>query len=101
VYTVPSSGQIIRDSTNKYGYVHIEFDKNGLKKVEPKYIDFRGTKREYIEYTIARDIYNYKLRETISWIMLPGLIFLAFGTILFIISVIKNIKQKKQRSKSC
>lgn len=101
VYTVPSSGQIIRDPTNKYGYVHIEFDKNGLKKVEPKYIDFRGTKREYIEYTIARDIFHYKLRETISWIMLPGLIFLAFGTILFIISVIKNIKQKKQRSKSC
>lgn len=93
VYTVPSSGQIIRDSTNKYGYVHIEFDKNGLKKVEPRYIDFRGTKRDYIEYTIARDIYDYKLRETISDVMIPGLIFFVLGVITFFITKIMTHKK--------
>ena len=93
VYTVPSSGQIIRDSTNKYGYVHIEFDKNGLKKVEPRYIDFRGTKRDYIEYTIARDIFHHKLRETISYIMIPGLIFFVLGVITFFITKIMTHKK--------
>ncbi len=95
IYTIPSSGQIIRDPRNKYGYVHIEFDKNGLKTITPKYIDFRGTKRDYIEYTIARDIFHHKLRETITYIMIPGLICLLFGIITFIINKIyhpgKNI----------
>ncbi|MFQ6760438.1 MAG: metallophosphoesterase family protein [Alphaproteobacteria bacterium] len=93
IYTVPSSGQTIRDPRNKYGYVHIEFDKTGLKTVTPKYIDFHGTKREYIEYTIARDIFHYKLRETISYIMIPGLIFFVLGFITFIITKIVTHKK--------
>ena len=79
IYTAPSSGQKIRSDIQKYGYLRLNFDKNGLKSVEPKYIDFSGTVREYIEYTIARDIFHYKLRETISYIIIPGLIFLILG----------------------
>ena len=84
LYTVPSSGQTIRDETDKYGYVRISFDKSGLSHIEPKYIDFIGEKRKYIEYTIARDIFNHKLRETITFIMLPAFIFLLLGALFAI-----------------
>ena len=90
IYTVPSSGQVIRDETNKYGYVSIDFDKRGLKNIEPKYIDFTGTLREYIEYTIARDIFHYKLNQTISYIMIPGLLFLVLSIVCSLIAWIKK-----------
>lgn len=94
VYTVPSSGQIIRDKTNKYGYVSVTFDKRGLKNIEPKYIDFNGTEREYIEYTIARDIFHYKLHETISYIMIPGVIFFVLCILFRMIAHIVAIKNR-------
>ena len=92
VYTVPSSGQVIRDTSNKYGYVSINFDKRGLKSIEPVYIDFKGTERKYIEYTIARDIFNYKLKENISYIIIPGIIFLILSIITGLIARLKNKK---------
>lgn len=90
IYTTPPSGQVIRDSINQYGYLSIQFNTHGIKKIEPKYIKFHGTEREYLEYTIARDIFHYKLRETISWIMIPGLFFLLSWLICAILNKVRN-----------
>ena len=98
IYTVPSSGQIIRDKNNKYGYVSIDFNKKGLKNIQPKYINFKGPEREYIEYTIARDIFHHKLHETISYIMIPGLFFLGLSLLCrFVAWIIDFAKQRKEK----
>ena len=82
VYTIPSSGQTIRGDVDKYGYVTLDFVRGKLKQVMPKYIDFSGPTRECTEYFVVRKIFNYMLREIISYIMLPGLLSLVACLVL-------------------
>lgn len=74
IYTIPESGQKNRGDVNKHGYASITFGKNGIKSIEPHYIDFSGPKREYIEYGIAWRILSHELRRMVSILLLASLV---------------------------
>lgn len=81
VYTTPSGGQEIRSDIKKYGYVIMTFNKNGIKSIEPKYIDFHGPKREYVEFWMAKNVFGFQLRHMVSILLSwAGILFLLSGT---------------------
>lgn len=92
VYTIPSSGQLSRDNkpNTDYGYAIMEFDKHGIKKIYPKYIDFNGSTREYQEFWLARDICSFKVVESINPVLL-------FSLLCFIVGGICYSKQKQHK----
>ena len=76
-YTTPSSGQAIRDIQNhKYGYINVNINKNGLVKVEPKYIEFSGAKHTPWTEWFVRDITSVKVRMIIRTALLLSFAFL-------------------------
>lgn len=74
IYTIPAAGQDDRSNVGRPGYISISFDKHGIKSVEPHYIDFKGPKREHLEYSIAHRVFGYTLRNTVSFILFISLI---------------------------
>lgn len=87
-YTTPSSGQVIRDENiKKYGYISLSFDKKGVKKVEPKYIDFKNdNKREQIEYWYARDILGFSVYHVIRYLFFVTLFTTFIGSIFYVLN---------------
>ncbi len=82
MYTTPSSGQTPRfTDLNKYGYIHLEMGKNGIKALEPRYVEFSGPKREYLEAWFVRYIYTNRLREIINILMITAGVFVLSGII--------------------
>lgn len=84
IYTTPSGGQEIRSEIKQYGYVSVTFNKGGVKAVDVQYIDFKGPKREYLEFDMARRIFGYVLRDTVSCLMLLAFIFFVGGCVAYI-----------------
>ena len=83
IYTIPAAGQGNRVEDKAHGYASITFDKHGIKSVEPHYIDFKGPKRESFEYSTARRLFGYALRDTVSWFLLLAILSFGIGCILY------------------
>lgn len=82
IYTIPAAGQGNRVGDHEHGYASITFDKRGVKSVEPHYIEFKGPKRETVEYSIARRVFGYALRGTVSWFLAIALLCFGIGGII-------------------
>lgn len=81
MYTVPSSGQTPRfKDLGKFGYVDLKIRKSDIT-IEPKYIEFSGPKREYLEAWIIRYIFTQRLREIINIILIATATFCIAGII--------------------
>lgn len=84
IYTIPSSGQPDRSGVGKPGYVEMTFSKNGIKSIEPHYIEFHGPTREFNEYALARRVFDHVLRETVSHFLLGALVcFIIAGALVY------------------
>ncbi len=82
IYTVPSSGQTPRFyDRGKYGYVQVQINKNSGVTVRPKYVEFSGPKREYLEAWFIRYIFTQRLREVINVILIVTAVFAIAGVI--------------------
>lgn len=68
IYTTPTSGQGSRVD-DRYGYISLTFDKNGIKKVEPKYVEYTGILREHFELLWSGHILSQKLRRIVTVMM--------------------------------
>lgn len=83
IYTIPAAGQGNRTGNKEHGYASITFDKKGVKSVDVHYIDFNGPKRETVEYAIARRVFGYALRDTVSWFLLIAILSFGFGGAIY------------------
>lgn len=80
IYTIPAAGQGNRIGDSKHGYASITFDFRGIKSVEPHYIEYNGPLREKFEYSTARRVFGYMLRDMVSIFLLSvGGCFIAAG----------------------
>jgi len=66
LYTLPPAGQTPNAEEKRFGYVSLTFDRNGIKKVEPKYIEFTGRTAEHREAWLINNIINYKTRRSVN-----------------------------------
>lgn len=93
IYTIPSSGQSVRDKTEpRWGYVTLKIGRNGIKSVEPSYIDFVGPKREMMEEWWARDILSTKGRDCVTGFFYVFISCLIIGGLFRIAYKISNKK---------
>ena len=78
-YTSPSSGQSARFQT--YGYLNVDINKNGIIKVEPKYVEVTGKRREFIKEWFISEILSVKCRVIILSLLRLSLISLIIALI--------------------
>lgn len=95
VYVAPSSGQRIRSPIKKYGYLGITFNKNGIKSVEPIYIDFQGSKKEYIEAWFAKHVFSHRVRKLINGLAIAATIFFMMALYAWIVQIRRAKKAKR------
>lgn len=80
LYTTPASGQTPRfTDRGRFGYIVLRMGSNGIAGITPKYIEFSGPKREYLEAWFVRYILTRRVQELVNIICIVGIIFLAAG----------------------
>lgn len=89
MYTTPSAGQDIRSDIKKYGYINLKIGKNGIERVEPKYIEFTGHPRTQVEAWLVSNILSQKLRKMIT-------ILLIISSMCFAGSIIAGLKGRNK-----
>jgi len=82
LYTTPSSGQTARfTDKGRFGYISLDIGPNGIQKITPKYIEFSGPKREYLEAWFVRYVFTQRVRELVNVVFVAALVFFAAGII--------------------
>lgn len=87
IYSVPSSGQYVRDKENKnFGWLELNFYKNGKINVVPHYIDFQGDKRESLEFFAVKYIFTGYLISPVVIMLITMVISMIIGAALYVIA---------------
>lgn len=76
--TLPSSGQPIRSTVRKFGYVKVKVSPQGVDNVKVEYID-TGDDVEYLESFMSNALVKNEINEVSLWFFGFGLIILILG----------------------
>jgi len=86
VYTVPTAGQGSRVD-DRFGYVSVTVDGDGIKSVKPKYVNFSGPEREHFEVLWVDNVLSRQFRKLLT-IMLASAVFC--GAVALILRLVRK-----------
>lgn len=82
MYTVPSSGQIIRSNIKKYGYLEIKIAPEGVEKVRVNYFDDKDNSED-LEAFLSSALVRSELHTIAKWLLLVGFILVLASLLAF------------------